>query len=212
MRVLVTAGGTREPIDAVRYVGNRSSGRVGAAVAAAAVAGGHEVTAVVGPGVVETAAGVRRVEVATAGEMLDAVLSQFPACDLLVMAAAVADYRPVIVNGAAVGAGKVASGAGRLVIECEPTADVLEAVGRVKRGDQRTVGFSLQADDDLGRARAKLARKNLDLIVFNRPATLDAGGIDATLLYAGGRAEGLGYRTKADFADVLLGRCLALFA
>lgn len=212
MRLLLTAGGTREPIDPVRYLGNRSSGRVGAAVASAAVAGGHDVTLVVGPGAVEMPAVGRRVDVGTAAEMLEAVTSNFGGCDLLVMAAAVADYRPIAVNGAAVGADKVPSGAGRLTIECEPTADVLEAVGRVKRADQRTVGFSLQSDGDLAKARAKLACKNLDLIVFNRPDTLDAGGIDATLLYADGRAEGLGYRTKADFADVLLGRCLALFA
>ena len=206
MNLLLTAGGTREAIDPVRYLGNRSSGRLGAAVAAAAVRAGHRVTLIVGPGGVEMPAVARRIDITTAAEMLAAVLAELPAADVLVMAAAVADYRPV-----AASAGKVESGQPRLVIECEPTADILAAVASAKRPGQRVVGFSLQTDDDLGRARAKLARKRLDLIVHNRQATLDAEGIDATLLHADGRAERLGYRTKAAFADELIGRVGGLY-
>ena len=201
MNLLLTAGGTREPIDPVRYLGNRSSGRLGAALAAAAVRAGHRVTLIVGPGAVEMPAVDRRVDVTTAAEMLDAVLADFPAADVLLMAAAVADYRPV-----AAAAGKIESGQQRLIIECEPTADVLAAVADARRPGQRVVGFSLQTDGDLDRARAKLARKRLDVIVHNRQATLDSDGIDATLLYADGRTERLGYRTKAAFADELIRR------
>ena len=205
MNLLLTAGGTREAIDPVRYLGNRSSGRLGAAVAFAAVAAGHRVTLIVGPGGVEMPAVARRVDVVSAADMLAAVLAELPAAAALIMAAAVADYRPIAASLA-----KIESGQKRLVIECEPTADILAAVAAVRRADQRVVGFSLQTDDDLGRAWGKLARKKLDLIVHNQQATLDSGGIDATLLYATGRVEELGYRTKAAFAEELVRRVVAL--
>ena len=153
MNLLLTAGGTREAIDPVRYLGNRSSGRLGAAVASAAVAAGHRVTLIVGPGSVEMPAVARRVDVVSAADMLAAVLAELPAADALIMAAAVADYRPIAASIA-----KIESGRDRLIIECEPTADILAAVAAVRRADQRVVGFSLQTDDDLGRAWGKLAR------------------------------------------------------
>ena len=115
MRVLITAGPTREPIDAVRYIGNRSSGQMGAALASAAMNAGHEVTLVLGPVTAPMPGGTRRIDVETAAQMLASVLAEFPQHDLLIMAAAVADYRPKIMHG-----GKLAREGG-LKIVCEAT-------------------------------------------------------------------------------------------
>ena len=204
MRMLITAGPTREPIDPVRYIGNRSSGRMGRALVEAAVAAGHVVTAVLGPVPLAMPAGVRRVDVETARQMLDAVLAEWPGHDLLVMAAAVADYRPKTAS-----AGKVERGGP--MIELEPTEDILAAAGRAKRADQRTVGFSLVDPADLGRSVEKLRTKNADLIASNPLETMNSGGVEAVLLWPDGRVEELGYRTKVAFADELIRRAAALF-
>ncbi len=205
MRILITAGPTREPIDPVRYIGNRSSGRMGRAVAEAAVAGGHAVTLILGPVSLAMPDGVRRVDVETARQMLDAVTAEWPGHDLLVMAAAVADFRPRAVSDRKVERG------GPLTIELEPTEDILAAAGRAKRADQRTVGFSLVDPADLHRSVEKLRRKNADLIASNPIETMDGDGVRATLLWPDGRVEKLGYRTKAAFADELVRRAAALF-
>lgn len=205
LRVLITAGPTWEPIDPVRYVGNRSTGQMGRSLADAAIAAGHTVTLVVGPGTVSMPGGVRRVDVETARQMHDAVAAAFPAHDLLVMAAAVADYRPKVVR-----TGKIERGE-RLTLELEPTADILADMGRRKRGDQRTVGFSLVDMADLARSVEKLRRKNADLIVSNPLSTMGDGGVTAVLLWPDGRAEQLSYRTKGAFADLLIGRAAGLF-
>ena len=121
------------------------------------------------------------------------------------MAAAVADYRPTRVR-----AGKVERGE-PLTLELEPTADILADMGSRKRPDQRTVGFSLVDMADLARSVAKLRRKNADLIVSNPLDTMGDGGVSAVLLWPDGRAEQLPYRTKAAFADLLIGRAGELF-
>ena len=131
MRILITAGPTREPIDPVRYIGNRSSGRMGAAIATAALKAGHEVTLILGPVTAAMPRDARRLDVETARQMHDAVISEFPAHDLLIMAAAVADYRP------RKAAGKKLGRVDSLVIECEPTEDIVAAAARTKRPDQR---------------------------------------------------------------------------
>ena len=146
MRVLITAGPTREPIDVVRYIGNRSSGQMGAALASAALAAGHDVTLISGPVSVAMPSVSRRIEIETAAQMHEAVLTEFPSHDLLIMAAAVADYRPKQVHP-----DKLAR-AGSLMIECVPTEDILAAAGQIKRTDQRTVGFSLEMEGNLPRA------------------------------------------------------------
>ena len=206
MRVLITAGPTREPIDPVRYIGNRSSGQMGRSLAEAAVRAGHTVTAVLGPVSVQMPAGVRRVDVETSRQMLDAVLAEWPGHDLLVMAAAVADYRPKVVRQEKMERG------GTLTIELEATEDVLAAAGSVKRADQRTVGFSLVSMSNLARSVEKLRRKKLDLIVSNPLGTMGDAGVEAVLLWPDGRAEQLPYRTKGAFADLLIGRAAGLFA
>jgi phosphopantothenoylcysteine decarboxylase/phosphopantothenate--cysteine ligase len=205
MKVLITAGPTREPIDAVRYIGNRSSGQMGAALAAAALAAGHEVTLIVGPVGVPMPTVPRRIDVETAAQMHHAVLAEFPSHDLLIMAAAVADYRPKHVH-----ADKL-SRAGSLTIECEPTEDILAAAGAMKRPTQRTVGFSLEMEGNTARAREKLARKNLDLIVYNTTETMESTTVKAILLWRDGREEQVPALLKSEFGTLLLNRAERLF-
>ncbi|MGD0137708.1 MAG: phosphopantothenoylcysteine decarboxylase [Tepidisphaeraceae bacterium] len=205
MRFLITAGPTREPIDPVRYIGNRSSGKMGAALAAAALKAGHETTVILGPVSVAFPKAARIVDVETAAEMLDAVLREFSRHDLLVMAAAVADYRPV-----AASAEKLAR-QGPRALELESTVDVVAAAGAIKRPDQRTLGFSLESIPDLDRVRGKMRQKNLDLIVYNPIATIASDSIRPSLLYPDGRLEAMPYGSKADFADMLIQRAVELF-
>jgi phosphopantothenoylcysteine decarboxylase/phosphopantothenate--cysteine ligase len=161
-RTLVTAGGTREPIDAVRYLGNRSSGRMGFALAAAAAARGSEVVVVAANVSLPRAPGIRYVNVSTAAELAGACEAEFGAADVLVMCAAVADFRPV----AAV-AGKIAKGHAR-TLELEATDDVLSALAARRREGQTVVGFAAEhGPGGVERARGKLAVKGLDAIVCN---------------------------------------------
>ena len=204
MHFLITAGPTREPIDPVRYIGNRSSGRMGAALATAARARGHDVTLIVGPGTIAMPTNVGRISVETSRDMEAAVLTNFPACDVLIMAAAVADFRPKSTSPTKLGRD------GSLTLELEATTDIVAAASAMKRSHQRTVGFSLEQAGDVDRARAKMLRKHLDMIVFNPTETMDAPDIAATLLYPDGRSENLPSRSKALFADVLIERIEAL--
>lgn len=206
MRILITAGPTREPIDPVRYIGNRSSGRLGSALAHAALRAGHKVTLILGPVTAHMPPDARRIDVQTAAQMHAAVLRQFPRHDLLIMAAAVADFRPV-----KVARGKLAR-SGRLVIDCEPTEDIAAAAGRAKRPQQRTIAFSLESAAGLARSRRKLRYKNADLIVYNPVQTIDSPTIRAVLIWPDGRTERLGCRSKAKLADILIKRAEALFA
>jgi phosphopantothenoylcysteine decarboxylase/phosphopantothenate--cysteine ligase len=162
-RLMVTSGGTREPVDPVRYVGNRSSGRMGNALAAEALALGASVTLVTTLAPPAAHPRLEVVEVATAAEMLDAVRERLAAADVLVMAAAVADYRP-----AAPSARKLKKGDGTLRLELVPTADILCAVrDRARALGVMLVGFAAETDDLLDNARSKLERKGLELIVAN---------------------------------------------
>jgi phosphopantothenoylcysteine decarboxylase/phosphopantothenate--cysteine ligase len=172
VRVLVTAGGTREPIDSVRFLGNSSSGRMGFALAAAARERGASVTLIAANSSLPAPAGVQCVRVATAEEMGEACEEAFAACDVLLMAAAVADFRP-----SAQAQGKIAKeGRAGLVLELEPTSDVLAALSAKRRGDQVLVGFAAEhGDRALETARGKLARKRLDAIVVNDISRADIG-------------------------------------
>ena len=203
--ILVTLGPTREPIDAVRYLGNRSSGRMGASIVAAALDAGHRVTAICGPvqTPIDPRAAIVRVE--TARQMFGAVVDAFPTHDLLIMSAAVADFRP-----ARVVEGKVAREAG-LTLALEPTADIVAHVSKSKRADQRTVAFSLESADAIERAVVKMRHKSVDLMVFNPLETMDAAGIRATLLYPDGRREAFDATSKDAFARVLVDHASRLF-
>ena len=205
MKILITAGPTYEPIDPVRFIGNRSSGQMGAALAAAALARHHDVTLILGPVTAPMPPNVRRIDVRSSREMHDAVLREFPNHDLLIMAAAVADFRP---RGSST---KKIERGGTLTIELEATEDIAAAAGRIKRAGQRSIGFSLVARGDLARSREKLVRKNLDLIVYNPLDTMSSRTIESILLYPDGRTEELPLRDKASFAATLIERAEALF-
>lgn len=205
MNVLVTAGPTREPIDPVRYIGNRSSGRMGIALTEAALAAGHATALILGPVALRPPERARRIDVETSEQMRRAVLEEFSDCDLLIMAAAVADWRPRRIH-----ADKLPRD-GATIIECEPTADIVAEAGRIKRSDQRIVGFALETSDAEARAAAKLREKNLDLIVCNPIATMDSPEIQAVLLRPDGGREALPAQSKSDFARILLDRAARLF-
>jgi phosphopantothenoylcysteine decarboxylase/phosphopantothenate--cysteine ligase len=168
--VLVTAGGTREPLDAVRYLGNRSSGRMGVALAEEARRRGAEVTLLAANLTVKPPTGVTVVETATAAELADAALSR-TGVDVVLMAAAVADYRP-----AGARTDKRSKDASGWSVELEPTQDVLAELGRRRSNGQVLVGFSADhGAEGLERARAKLAAKAVDLVVFNDVSRDDIG-------------------------------------
>ena len=201
MKLLLTAGGTREAVDAVRFIGNRSSGRMGAAVAAAAVKAGHDVTLILAAASVDPPAGVRVLRVETTGQMQVALEAEWPGHDALAMAAAVADYRPKVIADR-----KLRREGGPVTLELVPTPDLLAAAAGVKRQGQVVVGFSL--DDDTAEAReraaAKLERKRLDLLVYNPVGTMEADDVAAELFFADGRREALGAMSKTAFAARLV--------
>jgi phosphopantothenoylcysteine decarboxylase / phosphopantothenate---cysteine ligase len=184
--VLISAGGTREPLDAVRYVGNRSSGRMGVALAAEARRRGAEVTLLAANLTVPAPAGVEVVETPTAEDLEREALSRAAEADVVVMAAAVADYRPAEALAA-----KRPKDTATWTLELEPTTDVLSALGERRREGQLLVGFAAETGDaGLDRAREKLARKGADLFVLNdvsRPDIgFDASDNEVTLVAASG--------------------------
>jgi len=203
-RVIVTAGGTREPIDAVRVITNRSSGKQGHAIAERGLARGAEVTLVTAtertvPARIDT------VRVATAAEMEAEVMARAPDADVIVMAAAVADFRPK-----APWDRKIKKDEGLSEIVLEPTHDFLVDLGAAKPPGQVLVGFAAETDDVVANATAKLRRKRLDLIVANDVSQADAGfEVDtnrAILLDSSGSVEEQPLQTKLELADVILDR------
>ena len=206
--VVVTAGGTREAIDPVRFLGNRSSGRQGHAVADALAARGadvHLVTTADRP----VAGGVHVERVESAGEMEAAVLGLAPSADAVVMAAAVADFRPK-----AVAPSKLKKDTGVPEVVLEPTTDILAELGRRKQPGQVLVGFAAETEDLVANATAKLQRKRLDLVVANDVGAPGAGfGHDTnavTLVAADGTVRTLGLRSKQAVAEALADEIAAL--
>ena len=190
LRVLVTAGGTREPIDSVRYVGNRSSGRMGLALAAEAARRGAEVTLVAANVGLPAPAGVQVVEVQTAGELLEAASDAFGESHVLLMAAAVADFRP----GEAVADKISKSGRDGLALALEPTEDVLAALSAARAPGQTLIGFAAEhGEGAVERGRAKLERKGLDAVVVNDISRseigFDSADNEVTIVTARGRAS-----------------------
>jgi phosphopantothenoylcysteine decarboxylase/phosphopantothenate--cysteine ligase len=208
--VLVTAGPTREPIDPVRFVTNRSSGRMGYAIAEAARDRGAAVTLVTGPVAIEPPDGVEVVRVETAAEMARETLARAAGASIVVKAAAVADYRPVHVADRKM---KKEPGGGGLTLEFERTEDILAALGRAK-GGYVLVGFAAETDDLVENARKKLEAKNVDLVVAN-DVTREGAGFDAstnaaTLLFRDGRLVDLDTMTKREMADRILDEAIGL--
>jgi phosphopantothenoylcysteine decarboxylase/phosphopantothenate--cysteine ligase len=207
LRVLVTAGGTREPIDAVRYVGNRSSGRMGFAVAEEAAALGADVTVVaanVSLARLGWAGRIHHIDVETAAELRAACAQEFPRSDVLVMAAAVADFRPT----AAVEGKVKKNGRDELALVLERTEDVLSELAAMRRPDQTLVGFAAEhGDGAVEYGRDKLARKGLDAVVVNdvsQPGVgFDTVENEVTIVTAAGE-EHVPRTTKADVARAIL--------
>ncbi len=200
VKVLVTAGGTREPIDPVRYIGNRSSGKMGHALASTAARMGAEVQMVSGPSVLECPQGVERVLVETAEEMREEVLKRAPACRVVVMAAAVADFMPVRAHNEKIKRGDME----KLVLELTRTPDILAELSEKKCEGQVLVGFAAETGDLLGKAREKMRKKKVDMMVAN-DVTYPGSGFDsdynrAVLLFADGREVELDLMPKVDLA------------
>jgi phosphopantothenoylcysteine decarboxylase / phosphopantothenate---cysteine ligase len=210
-KVLVTAGPTREAIDPVRFVSNRSSGKMGFAVAAAARRRGASVVLVTGPTALESPPGVERIPVTTAAEMRDAVLGRESWATVVVMTAAVADYR--VANPARQ---KIKKGDGTLALTLETTTDILSEVGARRRSDRLLVGFAAETEHGIEHARRKLREKRLDLIVLNDVSQADAGfDVDTNrvwLIGAEGEAEGWPLLDKEEVAERLMDQVAALRA
>jgi phosphopantothenoylcysteine decarboxylase/phosphopantothenate--cysteine ligase len=204
-RVLISAGGTREPLDPVRFLGNRSSGRQGFALAAAAAARGAHVEVVAANVDLPAPAGVDVIAVSTAAQLRDAVVHRAPQADAVVMAAAVADFRP-----AKVAQNKIKKDRGAPVVALEPTDDVLMALIQAREPGQCVVGFAAETGDEaadwLGRGREKLGRKKCDLLVVNRVGTDMAFGADdnaAVILGLDGSETDVPFGPKRDLAEAV---------
>jgi phosphopantothenoylcysteine decarboxylase/phosphopantothenate--cysteine ligase len=216
-RILITAGPTHEPIDGVRYLANRSSGRLGVALADAAGERGHPTTLLLGPTHLEPShTRVVTHRFRTAADLQALLADHFPACDILIMAAAVADYRaaPNPPYSGGLLPAKLKRGKAPITLTLEPTPDLLGELAGRKRPDQITIGFALEPGDRLeASAREKLARKRLDAIVANPLETMDAEDIEATIFTAAGDAMATpGVMPKQAFGVWLLERVLALAA
>lgn len=204
-KVLVTAGPTREPIDPVRYVSNASSGRMGYAIARAARRRGAEVVLVSGPSSMPRPSGITFVPVVTAEEMKEACVSYYPQSTLVIMAAAVADYRPKKSYPT-----KVKKEADSLSVDMERTQDVLQYMGRKKKKDQFLVGFALETENLEENAKKKLKEKNLDLVVANYPAGLDSDTNQVTIINRDNDTEVLPAMSKDEVADRILDNVVRL--
>ena len=209
LRLLVTAAGTREPIDPVRYIGNRSSGKMGYAIAEAAARLGAEVTLISGPSALQPPAGVEFFGVESAREMRQLVQERFPACDIVIKAAAVADYRVKNVSDQ-----KIKKNEAELTLVLEKNPDILKELGEMKQPHQTLVGFAAETQNLLQYAKGKLEKKNLDMIVANDVSKPQAGfNVDTNLiklLKRDGSIEELPLMSKKELAYIILDRVMKL--
>jgi phosphopantothenoylcysteine decarboxylase / phosphopantothenate---cysteine ligase len=207
-KLLITAGPNQEPLDPVRYLSNRSSGKMGYALARAAIRRGAEVALISGPTTLEPPAGARFIPVTTAAEMRHAVLDEFPRCTAVIMAAAVTDYRP-----ADFASKKMKRGRGPIELRLEPNPDILKEIGAKKNG-KMLVGFAAETDELVANAKKKLKDKNLDMIVANDVTGAGAGfDVDtnvATILDRGGGVRALPLMSKDELAEQIFDYLLAL--
>ncbi len=208
-RVLITSGATHESIDPVRFIGNRSSGKMGRAVAIEALARGAEVTVVSGPSEVAAPHNARLISVETATEMAQAVAKLAPECDVFIAAAAVGDYRVESPTES-----KRKKTGKKLQLDLVENPDVLSAVGSARTARQIVVGFAAETEDLVKNAKAKLKKKNLDLIVANQVNTPDSGfGTDTTsaaFVDREGNVDELPTMTKDELAEKLIDRVASL--
>lgn len=169
-KVLITAGPTYEAIDPVRFIGNHSSGKMGIAIAEELRSAGAEVTLICGPTALESSEAINRINVRSAQEMYDAVMQSWADQDILILSAAVADYRPKEVASE-----KIKKMGSNMVIELEPTPDILSSLGERKMTTQLLVGFALETENELVNAKQKLQKKNCDMIILNSLKDVGAG-------------------------------------
>ena len=202
MRFLITAGPTREPIDPVRYISNRSSGKMGYAIAEAALEAGHDVTLISGPVNLDRPRGAHFISIVTSDEMFEAVHPHAGASDVCVLCAAVADYKPVQVSPV-----KIKKNADGISIELVPTRDILASL--LKR-DRRflVVGFAAETNDLEGNAQKKLRVKNCDIIVANDVSRADSGmesdANEVTIFFRNGEKENISRASKKIIARTLV--------
>ena len=198
MRILITAGGTREYIDPVRFISNASSGKMGYELALAAAAAGHKVTLITAPlpsarprphrHIAASEAGtnlplpkgVKTVEVESASEMFEAVKSQFETCDCLIMAAAVSDYAPFKTSRL-----KIKKREGAITLKLKPTPDILKWAGNHKKRNQLVIGFALEDKNLRSNAQRKMRQKNLDMVVANTPAAIGSDNCEVFVKITG---------------------------
>ena len=208
-RILVTAGPTQEAMDPVRFLSNHSTGKMGYAIAARAAMRGADVTLVSGPTALAAPEGVQRVDIISARDMYDTVISRADRQDMVIKAAAVGDYRP-----AETAPEKLKKGDGELTVALARNPDILAELGRRKHPGQLLCGFAMETQNLLDNAADKLRRKNCDMLVANSLRDKGAGfGTDtnvATLLFADGRRETPPLMSKEDLADIILDRLLAM--
>ena len=207
-KVLITAGPSREPLDPVRYISNRSSGKMGYALARAAARRGAEVVLISGPTALAPPAGVKLTSVTTAAEMRQAILTEFVTCTALIMAAAVADYHPV-----AFSAEKIKRGRESLVVRLQPNTDILKELGQRKNG-KFLVGFAAETGNLHLNAEKKLREKNLDMIVAN-DVTIEGSGFDSdtnivTIFDRSGATRSLPLMSKDEVAEHIFDHLLTL--
>ncbi|MFA5257894.1 MAG: phosphopantothenoylcysteine decarboxylase [Opitutales bacterium] len=205
IRALISAGPTREFFDPVRFISNPSSGRMGYAIAQAALDAGWAVDLVSGPVSLPAPAGATLVPVVSAADMLEAVQARFDACDVLIMSAAVSDYRPMrrVEH-------KVKKAGERVVAELEPTTDILKTVAARKKPGQYVVGFAAETNDGANYALAKMSAKNCDMMVANRVGQPGEGfeseRNSVLLLWPDGRREEIGDSDKREIARRIVER------
>jgi phosphopantothenoylcysteine decarboxylase/phosphopantothenate--cysteine ligase len=208
-RILVTAGPTEEPLDPARFLTNRSSGKMGVAVATRALARGASVTLIAGPMKISAPPGVLHVPVRTAREMYDRVMEAFPNSDVVIKAAAVADFRPAQMKKAKIKKADMAS-----AIRLVKNPDILQELGQTKRKGQILVGFAAETHDVLENGRAKLEKKNLDMLVLNDVSKPGAGfDYDTNIvrfLHRSGEEEQMDIMSKEKVADLILDRVIKL--
>ncbi|MBX3390858.1 MAG: phosphopantothenoylcysteine decarboxylase [Phycisphaeraceae bacterium] len=201
-RILITSGPTHEPIDAVRFIGNRSSGRMGAVLADAAAGRGDEVVLLLGPGAAQPAdPAVTVIRFRSCADLQSLLRLHAPHADTLIMAAAVADYRPKpnpLMSG-----GKFRRTNQPLTLELEPTPDLLAEVAATRRAGQLFVGFALEPREELlASAQRKLTKKRVDVVVANPLETMDSDSVEAMLVFKdGSRIDTPGLMSKKAFAS-----------
>jgi phosphopantothenoylcysteine decarboxylase / phosphopantothenate---cysteine ligase len=207
-KLLITAGPNREPLDPVRYISNRSSGKMGYALARAAVNRGADVALVSGPTALDPPVGARLISVTTAAEMRDAILKEFGQCTAVIMAAAVSDYHPATVADK-----KIKRGKGAVELRLEPNPDILKELGQNKNG-KWLVGFAAETEELTANAQRKLREKNLDMIVANNVAE-SGSGFDgdsniATIVDRTGATRSFPLMSKDELAHRIYDHFLAL--